>query len=168
MRKDITRLLVLRGKCGQRWAHRPPRIKGKRRTADELDRLPRRSGMRAGYERKYFDEYLAPLKRFLQKRVGRRWDAVYSEIRAHLRVSRAVHLHVLQHLEEMVVLRAWRENGQLVGVDSWGCVGPLRWSRWCAYYVDESGVLQAIPPGRRRRKRVNPEQSPSDAPSHIS
>jgi hypothetical protein len=43
-------------------------------------------------------ENLAPLRRFLASRVGRRWDDVYSEVRAAIRADSAAQLHVLQHL----------------------------------------------------------------------
>lgn len=145
----MTRLLVHRGKCGKRWATRPARRKNRR----DYDNMPKRSGMKHGYVAKNFDEYLAPLKRFLQRRVGSRWDDVYSEIRRNLRVQTAVHLHVLQHLENMVVLRAWMDDGLLYGTDTYGRHVRVRWSRWCAYYVDGEGVLQEIPPGRRARRK---------------
>ena len=152
MRSDMTRLLVHRGKCGTRWATRPPRGKC-RRDYDQrdYDNMPKRSGMKEGYQTKSFDEYLAPLKRFLQRRVGARWDDVYSEIRRNLRVQTAVHLHILQHLEDMVVRRAWKDDGLLYGLRS-GRPERIHWSRWCAYYVDDRGVLQEIPAGRRARR----------------
>ena len=91
MRSDMTRLLVHRGKSGKRWAKRPPRRKSRR----DYENMPKRTRMKHDYSEKYFDEYLAPLKRFLQRRVGTPWDDVYSEIRQNLRVQTAVHLHVV-------------------------------------------------------------------------
>lgn len=149
MRNDMTRLLVHRGKCGKRWATRPPRRKNRR----DYDNMPKRSGMKHGYMEKSFDEYLAPLKRFLQTRVGSPWNDVYSEIRQYLRVQTAVHLHVLQHLEDMVVRRAWMEDGLLHGIDTYGRPGRIRWSRWCCYYIDDEGLLREIPAGRRARRK---------------
>lgn len=149
MRSDMTRLLVHRGKCGQSWATRPPRRKNRR----DYDDMPKRTRMKHGYSEKYFDEYLAPLKRFLQRRLGKPWNDVYSEIRKNLRVQTAVHLHVLQHLEHMVVLRAWWEDGLLHGVNTSGQIGRVHWSRWQAYFVDDAGVLRAIPAGRRARRK---------------
>lgn len=149
MRSDMTRLLVHRGKCGKRWALRPPRRKDRR----DYDNMPKRSRMKHGYNEKFFDEYLTPLKRFLQRRVGLPWNDVYSEIRQNLRVQTAVHLHVLQHLEDMVVLRAWWEDGLLFGIGTYGQPGRVRWSRWCAYYVDGGGTLREIPAGRRARRK---------------
>lgn len=145
----MTRLLVHRGKCGKSWATRPPR----RKNCRDYDNMPKHSGMKQGYMQKSFDEYLAPLKRFLQRRVGRPWDDVYSEIRQYLRAKTAVHLHVLQHLDDMVVLRAWMEDGLLYGINSTGRPVRVHWSRWCAYYVDGKGVLQEIPAGRRARRK---------------
>jgi hypothetical protein len=149
MRSDMTRLLVHRGKSGKSWASKPPR----RKTRRDYDNMPKRSGMKQGYQRKYFDEYLSPLKRFLQRRVGAPWNDVYSEIRQYLRVQTAVHLHVLQHLEQMVVLQTWWDDGLLYGVDQYGRHARVHWSRWSAYYVDKVGVLQEIPAGRRARRK---------------
>lgn len=54
--------------------------------------------------RKSLNENLAPLRRFLENRLGARWDDVYSEIRENLKVDSAVQLHVIQHLRHYVVV----------------------------------------------------------------
>jgi len=45
---------------------------------------------------------LSPLRRFLQKRVGRPWNAVHAEICKGLRATSALHAHVRSHVRDFV------------------------------------------------------------------
>ena len=62
-------------------------------------------------DRKSLNENLAPLKRYLDKQVGRPWNKVYSEIRANLDTRKATQLHILQHLRDYVQTHCWMEAG---------------------------------------------------------
>jgi hypothetical protein len=74
-----------------------------------------------GWERKSFNENLQPLRRFLAKQVGRRWDDVYSEICEHLDASSTVKQHVRDHLTDYVTVKTYRtEDGQLWAAGRWG------------------------------------------------
>ena len=61
-------------------------------------------GRMAGKRRssKFLSENLQPLRRFLLSKLGQPWDRVYAEIRANLKVRKAIDIHILQHLEHMV------------------------------------------------------------------
>ena len=86
--------------------------------------------------RKYLNENLSPLRRFLFASVGRRWDDVYSELRAHLSPRNAVQMHVCQHIDHFVSLHV-RVDGRDVYrmTTSWG--GPrLLWDNGRTLYVD--------------------------------
>ena len=53
---------------------------------------------------KWLSENLAPLRRFLRRRLGRPWNDVHSEICAQIGVRSAVQKHVLDHLRHYVEL----------------------------------------------------------------
>ncbi|HEX2886367.1 hypothetical protein [Vineibacter terrae] len=116
MRDDMARVIVERPRRGG-WSFR----KG-RQVA--LDDLPQKQGLRRfqcehGGD-KYLNENLAPLRRFLEKQVGRPWDKVYGEISARLRPTNVVQQHVRDHLDDFVAVKPrrdiasiyrWRRNG---------------------------------------------------------
>jgi hypothetical protein len=56
-----------------------------------------------------FNENLVPLRRYLERQVGRPWNnKVYSEIAQHLRVDPAVQQHVRDHLHDFVAVKPRR------------------------------------------------------------
>jgi hypothetical protein len=60
-------------------------------------------GMKRGYgHRKWLNENLAPLKRYLAKQVNRPWNKVYSEIRETIDARSTVKQHILQHIDNFV------------------------------------------------------------------
>ena len=75
---------------------------------------PRREGMKARYGsyRKFFNENLAPLRRFLDANVGRPWDKVYAEICEHVDRGNVVQKHVLTHLFDYVVVHTVLIDGE--------------------------------------------------------
>lgn len=105
MRSDMARVIVERPRVLDRATR-----KGRSRA---LDALPTKLGMRrdnrerGGY--KMLNENLAPLRRYLEKQVGRPWDKVYSEIAAHLRADSTVQQHVRDHIGDFVQIGAHRE-----------------------------------------------------------
>jgi hypothetical protein len=100
MREDMAKVIVE----NPRWDDGSWR-KG-RRVPDEL--LPARLGLRrqarehGGY--KMLNENLPPLRRYLERQVGRPWAKVYSDICAHLRATSTVQQHVRDHIEDFVQL----------------------------------------------------------------
>ncbi len=104
---------------------------------------------------KSLNENLAPLRRYLLSQVGRKWNDVYSDIRKNLRPRRATHLHVLQHLEQMVVTHVVMIDGQPHRPyhDSYRGLTPLSPRRWSdVVWVDPtSGLLRrvVVPPKPR-------------------
>lgn len=72
---------------------------------EPLDSLPRYESMKAGKLRmwtKSLNENLAPLRKFLEKQVGRPWDKVQSEIIRTCGNETAVQRHVMQHVRQYV------------------------------------------------------------------
>lgn len=154
MRKDFSKILVERG-----------RIKSKNRQGSEPFNFSfnQNSGWDEESDAKYhnhpislrkqhileqnakqLNENLGPLKRFLQSRVGHKWDNVYSEIRANINPGNAVQAHVLQHLEHYVFTRNQ----------------PLsRNSDYFLFIVDEKGFLRSnalVVADYRRQSKPNP------------
>ena len=114
MRKDMAKVIVERPRRGSRGP-----FKHGRRKNIPLDALPTKTGIRrsehgAGRELRELNEHLGPLKRYLRKQVGRRWDDVYRDISENLRVTNAVQQHVRDHVRMEV--EAGRGGGQGAGV----------------------------------------------------
>ena len=133
MRRDMSRVLVERPRY-----HGGPRRRGRK---VDLELLPLREPMSPGRGgTKSLSDYLSPLRRLIERRVGRRWDDVYSEIRRHIRATSATQLHVLQHLERMVERRTVVLDGKVCRPDG----RPV----WAEFYVcPETGRLRRSPRG---------------------
>ncbi|MGE0828481.1 MAG: hypothetical protein AB7O04_03920 [Hyphomonadaceae bacterium] len=104
---------------------------------------------------KSLNENLAPLKRFLQSRVGRPWNKVYAEISEHLRPSNAVQQHVRDHLEDFVALHARMENGKVVAQGRFGGHRDLADSSFRFYVHPKTGLLKESPYWKGRAQRFH-------------
>ena len=132
MREDMFKVIVER----PRWGHSARSEKIRHLKQD--DGRMRLSGKRMAFERsgtKSLNENLAPLKRYLFKQRGRKWDDVFSEICARLDTGSTVKMHVREHLEDFVMIKVRvDENGQYWGTGHWGSPsGPTSW--WPKLYV---------------------------------
>src|SRR5258708_15065697 len=98
MREDMAQVIVERPRL-----HGHNSRKGRDR---DWDALPSQEGMRRPHKLsgnwKELNENLAPLRRYLERQVGRPWDKVYSEIAERLRADSAVRQHVRYHLHTCV------------------------------------------------------------------
>lgn len=99
MRKDMFEIIIERPRYGWR-SGRKGRYTMKRRTDPEA--LPCKESMSFRGKTKELNENLAPLRRFLQRRVGRPWNAVWSELREFLSPKSAVQKHVFDHVLQYV------------------------------------------------------------------
>jgi hypothetical protein len=143
MRKDMNKLLCERPRGGRR-------LKTKRTLGRHFDweSAPTRAPMPGWIRRsKGLNENLQPLERFLRSRVGRPWDLVYAEIRADLKVTRAIDLHILQHLDHMVHTKVRIIDGVLEAMDNvgWGKIGANE-----LYVCPRTGQLRRFQPARGR------------------
>jgi hypothetical protein len=119
-----------------------------------LEDMPVHEGMRRAVslsgERKQLNENLSPLRRYLERQVGRPWNKVYSEIAAHLRADNAVQQHVRDHLRDFVAVKPRRVSA------GWRGTGHSIWYQ--PLYVDPvTGLLRRTdqhPEEKRRRRRA--------------
>ena len=126
MREDMAKVVTEAPRRG----HANPSSKwGRRLSKDEYDlddygasRAPTSRHREYGWNAKEFSDVLGPLRRYLNKQVGRPWDKVWSEIADTLDSRLLTGLHIFDHIRSEVELEAW------VGDD--GCVYHKR--RWGA------------------------------------
>ena len=148
MRKDMSKVIVERARIKVRSA-----VKGrKHRHKDDILDLPAKVSMKksAGWGRKSLNENLSPLQRFLNSRVNRKWDKVYSEICENLKPTSAVQQHVRDHLKDFVEINPFFD-GKKVFYSDWRA--HELWDG--ALYVDLKGFLRKYK--HRRVKKPAPE-----------
>lgn len=150
MRSDMPKLLVERPRGGRRLRHQRVNLRGVR----DLDDLPKRLSIAHDNPRsKWLSENLEPLARLLERRVGMKWDSVYSEIREHVRFDNPIQLHVLQHLWQFVE----RHVVMIEGVPHRSpCLRPLSGYPRSFYVCPSTGILRRVAwsggPAAARRK----------------
>jgi hypothetical protein len=150
MRDDMARVIVERPRHQGRGTR-----KGRARPPEDL---PKQEGVRRQHilngGRRWPNENLAPLRRYLDKQVGRPWDKVYAEISAGLSPDNVTHRHVRDHLEDFVAIKPRR------GIRSsyhWG--GRRSADLWHQpLYVDpRDGILKRtanLPEEKARRRKA--------------
>jgi len=140
MREDMFKVIVERPRRGRRHATktkiRYDSLKGRSHVTG------RRLAAETGYQ-KHLNENLAPLKRYLHKQVGRKWDDVFSEICQHLDTGSTVKMHVREHLDDFICRNILRdEDGKLWASYDYGRMDLLE-NSWVELYVDpDTGLLK--------------------------
>lgn len=136
MRQDMYKVIVERPRRGGGSKSEMP-------APDDLEDSPRQEGLRKRHRsRKWLNENLRPLERFLASQVGRPWNTVYSELCAGIDRRNTVQQHIHQHLEDFVAIKVIEIDGELCANRRWRVHEPLS-SSWSAkYYVHpEHGIL---------------------------
>lgn len=163
MRPDMHHLLVERGHAGTGYTrHQPKGWEAQCRFRNEEDE--QLESFREPVRHPWFSENLRPLYRFLDAQVGRPWDKVYSEIRAHVNADTAVQYHILQHLYDRIAVKVRMNNdGSLWHQPEWGQTEPLEKSWHLRLYVcPRTGLIRRI---KRRRKSPTKEKPPDHLPA---
>ena len=170
MRADMSKVIVERPRPGssRHVARRHRRLDVRRIVVDEDadDIFPARIGHKRAAAlmgpRKWLNENLAPLRRYLEAQTGRHWDDVWSEVCANISIDSTVQKHVRDHVQDIVAIRTSMHDGELHHVTRWGGLRPLVQSHWLRLYVDpETRVLRRIPlhlSRRAARERAQAEQ----------
>jgi hypothetical protein len=112
---------------------------------------------------KFLNEHLGPLRRYLDKQVGRPWDKVFSEICAHIDRSNPVQDHVRDHVGDYVITHVLLIDGvPCIGEGGWGYGQPLhhqfRYRRW--YVCPRTGLLRRVKVAGRKRPRPPQQEVP--------
>jgi len=109
---------------------------------------------------KCLNENLAPLRRYLQKQVGRPRDKVYSEISNTIDTRSAIGLHVIQHIEWDVATKTFLRDGVIYESDRYS-ISPVKG----LYVHPVTGILRCTK-NWRRRKRWH-YSSANDEPNYV-
>lgn len=150
MRDDMDKVIVERPRRGG--GQRPGG--GARDAEDE----PLRQGMRRAHaQRKWLNENLAPLKRWLRQQAHRPWDKVHSELCAGIDRRNAVQDHIHTHIGDFVERETRLVDG-VVCVQSWrrGWI-PVRETRVPLFVHPATGILlpnRGLQGAARRRKQA--------------
>jgi hypothetical protein len=156
-------LLVERGHAGTGYTrHQPKGWSARCRFRNEED--DQRESFIEPRRWPQFSENLAPLRRYLEAQVGRPWDKVYSEIRAHVDADSAVQYHILQHLYDRLAVSVWREaDGVLWYQNRWGRSRPLHESWGIRLYIcPDTGLIRRV---KRRREQPAAAKPPDHLPA---
>ena len=150
MRRDMFEVIIERPRYG---GYSRTNKRRDERSDRARERAPSKLGMSAGGT-KTLNENLAPLRRFLRRRVGRPWDKVRAEICAVITQKSAVQKHVLDHVKDYVEENPVMIDGRAHSPAAMGGqYYPLRWhERWPRFYVcPRTGLLREARPPRERR-----------------
>lgn len=137
MREDMYKVIVERPRHGRY-------MKGEYPCPRDLEESPNHEGLKKRHRnRKYLNENLNPLERFLTKHVNRPWDKVYSELCNGIDRRNTVQQHIHQHIDDFVVRKVVEIDGELHSLESWGGHRSLA-HRWQSkLYVDPAtGILR--------------------------
>ncbi len=121
---------------------------------------PHRLGMKAGYgNRKYLNENLAPLGRWLASQVNRPWDKVYAELCENIDRRNIVQEHIFAHLENFVAYKTRLEGDVIVARSSaWeGTYVPID-RTWQGMFVHPRTGILLTNRARIQRARANGER----------
>jgi hypothetical protein len=159
MRPDMDKIIVERPRLGGGRAR-------KGRPAREIEEAPKSIGMmRAAKlkgDYKTLNENLTPLRRYLEKQIGRPWNKVWSEISAHLKPKSAVQQHVRDHVPDFVGVKSTVLDGE-VWVHGRYSVAALKDSHVRLYVDPRSGLLRRNPHRRSWNARQKAEAAKADA-----
>lgn len=134
MRDDMFKVIVERPRWGRKYAAksklRYDKCPGRKHATGRRQVLEHR-----GYT-KQLNENLAPLKRYLNKQVGRPWNKVYSEISEKLDAGSTVKQHVRDHLTDFILVKVSLDrSGGFIASNHFGRpLSPDQW--WAELYVD--------------------------------
>ncbi|MCA3019322.1 MAG: hypothetical protein ING73_03165 [Rhodocyclaceae bacterium] len=141
MREDMYKVIVERPRKGSRMRSREGRLY---RASEDV---PHKQGMKQGLtNRKWLNENLAPLRRWLNAQVNRPWALVYAELCANIDRRNTVQDHIFAHISHFVEKNVRVIDGELyAGSDNWRGLVRIEDSYADLYVHPETGILRSIP-----------------------
>ncbi len=139
MRRDMPKVIVERPRSGA------GKLRNRRPVRGDDELLPSKIGVkrdareRGGY--KMLNENLNPLKRYLERQVGRPWNKVWSEICENLKPTNTVQQHVRDHIPDFVSINTSLKDGEIWVQHRWSA-GPLKDSHVKLFVDPKSGLLR--------------------------
>lgn len=153
MRSDMFEIIIERPRY---YGGKAKSNRAKEHVRRDPEHAPMRESMSISRGTKSLNENLAPLRRFLQRRVGRPWNEVFAEISAHIALRSAVQKHVLDHLWQFVKTDVVLIDGQphypLATGSTRSRYLPFGFYHRGFYVCPKTGILRATPQVARKRK----------------
>lgn len=154
MRKDMYKVIVERPRRGGHYGtDRQPPLDPEDQPQYESLKLRHRS-------RKWLNENLRPLERYLHAQAGRPWGRVYSELCARIDRRNTVQQHIHQHLDDFVAMRLAVVDNRLHYERGWGGLHPLD-DPWAPqlYVHPDSGLLLYNRAARQAKRAAKRERA---------
>lgn len=153
MRSDFGKVIIDCRRGGGGISAKKARKGRWRQRSKDPDTAPKREPMSMSRGTKWFCDRLGPLRRYLEKQVGRPWDKVWSEICANIPAGGIMQQHVRSHVFDFVVVKTMLVDGRVYGVRDWR-PEPIEemWSyRSLLYVCPRTGLLRRRTQSRRPR-----------------
>jgi len=142
MRSDMKKVVTERPRSGG--GVKSPKGERRQWQGYEQEDYPKREKIRAkwGNDGKNFTDVLGPLYHYLLKQVGRKWDAVYSEICANLPKTSMQNRHVYTHIWQFVERHVKIVDGVACYNHGRGLGQPIiSWGRHAQLYIHPGNGL---------------------------
>jgi len=150
MRKDMAKVVV---ECPRLNHYAESNVKGRKLDFDDMPYCEgMKAGRRRGWNRKSFSENLNPLRRYLERQVGRLWNDVFSEICENINPNSTVQQHVRSHIFNFVEINTYRGNDGNVHAEG------TRYFFHDLYVDPDDGILR----GTQRRRHRYPSKPMED------
>jgi hypothetical protein len=157
MRQDMYQVIVERPRRGGYFRSEIP-------APNDLEDSPRQEGLRKRHRsRKWLNENLAPLKRYLAAQVGRPWDKVYSEICAGVDRRNTAQQHIHQHIGNFVAIRVHRIDSTLYYDRGWRGLTPLANTWSPEFFVDPTHGPLCLNKAKIHAQRTHREERKEQA-----
>ena len=113
MRDDMSKVIVERPRRGGLTTYASRRFRNDEERGGKI-------GIKRGYtDRKWLNENLAPLKRWLASQANRPWNKVYSELCANIDRRNTVQEHIFTHIDQFVERETRLIDGKVYVVNRW-------------------------------------------------
>lgn len=159
MRKDMAKVVTERPRHGMRLKHpRGERKQEQKYRLNDYEDAPCGEKIRFKWKKnwsgKEFSDLLGPLRGYLDKKVGCKWDDVYSEICKTLPANSVQGSHIRDHIDSMVEQNVLMIDGIPCSKHAYSYGMPLSTSSkfYNVFYVDPvDGILKSVPHDMRRK-----------------